>query len=58
MVPGNAYNKTSEEEAVQGHPNGCGCVAAGLRDGAGAGIGAAALLLGVGVFVSRRRRSS
>jgi hypothetical protein len=40
MVPGAAYNKTAEEEAVQDHPKGCGCVAAGLDP---SGVGAAGL---------------
>ena len=57
MVPSSAFGKTAEEEAVQGHPKGCGCVAAGLTDGAGTG----ALCLGglglVGLAVVRRRRS-
>jgi hypothetical protein len=59
MVPKGAYNKTAEEEAVQGHPQGCGCVAAGL-DGtgggafAGLGIGFAAVAAAV---AARRRRS-
>jgi len=57
MVPGTAYNKTAEEEAVQGHPSGCGCVVPGLS-GLGplpqtvllSGLGAVALVL------ARRRR--
>jgi hypothetical protein len=55
MVPGSAFNKTSEEEAVQGHPSGCGCVAAGLA-GEGGALGAGAAI-GAGLFVARRRRS-
>ena len=56
MVPGSAYNKTSEEEAVKGHPNGCGCVAAGLDGAATAGLaGGAAALLGLGLALRRRR---
>lgn len=57
MVPSSAYNKTSEEEAVQGHPSGCGCKAAGSGTALGMGgllclplVGAAALVL------ARRRR--
>jgi hypothetical protein len=54
MVPSSAFNKTSEEEAVQGHPKGCGCVTAGLEGGGLAG--GAAALLGLGLVVARRRR--
>ncbi|MGD0524108.1 MAG: MYXO-CTERM sorting domain-containing protein [Polyangiaceae bacterium] len=54
MVPDSAFNKTSEEEAVQGHPKGCGCVAAGLDGGTFAGGSLA--LLGLGLVVARRRR--
>jgi len=53
MVPGSAFNKTAEEEAVQDHPKGCGCVAAGLEHGSAA---AGAAILGVGIAVARRRR--
>jgi hypothetical protein len=53
MVPGSAFNKTAEEEAVQDHPKGCGCVAAGLGQGSAAG---AAAILGLGVAFGRRRR--
>jgi MYXO-CTERM domain-containing protein len=53
MVPGSAFNKTSEEEAVQDHPKGCGCVAAGLEQSSAAG---AAAILGLGMAVFRRRR--
>jgi hypothetical protein len=57
MVPGSAFNKTAEEESVKGHPSGCGCVVAGLEDGATTGalsLGAVGLL---GLTVVRRRRS-
>jgi hypothetical protein len=54
MVPASAFDKTSEEEAVQGHPKGCGCVAAGLDGGTFAG--GAAALLGLALVVARRRR--
>jgi hypothetical protein len=54
MVPSSAFDKTSEEEAVQGHPKGCGCVAAGLEGGTFAG--GAAALLGLALVVARRRR--
>jgi hypothetical protein len=53
MVPQSAYNKTAEEEGVQDHPKGCGCVAAGAETGSFAG-GAALLLLGL-TLVARRR---
>ena len=54
MVPSSAFDKTSEEEAVQGHPKGCGCVAAGLDGDTFAG--GAAALLGLALVVARRRR--
>jgi hypothetical protein len=54
MVPSSAYDKTAEEEAVQGHPKGCGCIAAGLEgSGVAGGFGA---LLGLGLVLARRRR--
>ena len=57
MVPTSAFDKTSEEEAVQGHPKGCGCVAAGLEGGTFAGGAVAVLsLAGLGLVVARRRR--
>jgi hypothetical protein len=57
MVPSSAYNKTAEEEAVQGHPSGCGCVAAG----SGTAVGVSALLSlplagAVALMLARRRR--
>jgi hypothetical protein len=49
MVPSSSFKKTQEEESVQGHPNGCGCVAAGLDaslpGGIGLGVIAASTLL-------------
>ena len=54
MVPSNAYSKTPEEEAVQGHPSGCGCVVVGLGPAGLAGPSAA--LLGLGLVSIRRRR--
>ena len=60
MVPSSAFNKTAEEEAVKGHPSGCGCIAAGLGPGAttravSLGLGGLGLL---GLAVARRRRRS
>jgi hypothetical protein len=55
MVPSSAFNKTDEEEAVKGHPSGCGCVEAGL-DG-GEALGGGAVLLGLGLVFAGRRRS-
>jgi hypothetical protein len=55
MIPGGAYHKTAEEESVQDHPKGCGCVAAGLDRGALAGSGA--VLVGLALAVARRRRT-
>jgi hypothetical protein len=59
MVPSSAFNKTAEEEAVQGHPKGCGCVAAGLNGGDGVGLSLAGFgLAGLVVLgVVRRRRA-
>jgi hypothetical protein len=56
MVPQSAYNKTAEEESVQDHPKGCGCVAAGAAESPLAGA-ASLLLLGLlGLaFLARRR---
>jgi hypothetical protein len=54
MVPSNAYSKTPEEEAVEGHPSGCGCRVVGLES---AGLsGSAVALLGLGLVAARRRR--
>jgi hypothetical protein len=55
MVPNSAYNKTAEEEAVQDHPKGCGCAAAGLERANlwGAGL----VLLCAAVMRARRRRA-
>ena len=54
MVPSNAYNRTAEEEAVQDHPKGCGCKAAGV-DRASGGAALAAMVV-LGFVVARRRR--
>jgi hypothetical protein len=57
MIPKDAFNKTAEEEAVKGHPSGCGCLVAGV-DGEGTLAGAAALLgLGLVVLRAARRRA-
>jgi hypothetical protein len=54
LVPSSAYNKTSEEEAVQGHPSGCGCVAAG--SGTAVGFVSLPLAGAVALMLARRRR--
>ena len=54
MVPDSAYNKTAEEEAVQGHPSGCGCVAAG--SGTAVGVLSLPLAGAVALMLARRRR--
>jgi hypothetical protein len=54
MVPSNAYTKTPEEEAVQGHPSGCGCVLVGVEPERSAGF--AVGILGLGILTTRRRR--
>jgi hypothetical protein len=56
MVPSNAYNKTAEEEAVQGHPEGCGCLTVGFGRGDLAGVVGA--LFGLWIVAARRRRIS
>jgi hypothetical protein len=58
IIPSSAFNKTAEEEAVKGHPGGCGCVAAGFDGGSAAGGAGALLALALGfarVAASRRR---
>jgi hypothetical protein len=55
MVPSTAYSKTPEEEAVQGHPSGCGCLVVGVGPEGLAGPTAA--LLGLGIVCMRRRRT-
>jgi len=52
MVPDSAFNKAPEEEAVQGHPKGCGCVAAGLD---GESLAGGAALVGLGLVAAGRR---
>jgi len=56
LVPQSAFNKTSEEEAVQDHPKGCGCVAAGLQGEAI--VGSSAAILGLALVLARRRPKS
>jgi MYXO-CTERM domain-containing protein len=56
MVPQGAFHKTAEEETVQDHPSGCGCVVAGAQSRGAVGAGAAALL-GIAIVLGRRRRS-
>jgi hypothetical protein len=58
MVPKGAYNKTAEEEAVSGHPKGCGCVAAGLDGGRALSAGSLAMVLAAGGLLRARRRRS
>jgi hypothetical protein len=57
MVPKNSFNKTAEEESVQGHPNGCGCVAAGLDGSLAGGFGIGALVASALLARVRARRS-
>ncbi len=54
LVPSSAFNKTAEEEAVQGHPSGCGCVAAG--SGTAMGVLSLPLAGAVALMLARRRR--
>jgi hypothetical protein len=59
LVPKNAFDKTTEEEAVRGHPSGCGCVAAGAeaRGWSEAGpVAGVAGLLGVVLLAALRAR--
>jgi hypothetical protein len=58
MVPDSAYNKTTEEVGVKDHPQGCGCIEAGLAESP---FGtSAALVLGtlgaLGLAIARRGR--
>lgn len=62
MVPAGAFDKTAEEEAVQGHPKGCGCVEAGLPVetlplGALGSLGVGAALVLAGRRRARRERA-
>jgi MYXO-CTERM domain-containing protein len=54
MVPSSAYNRTPEEEAVQGHPKGCGCRVTGVE--AGTAASATVALFGLALVAVRRRR--
>jgi hypothetical protein len=58
MVPSSAYNKTAEEEAVQDHPKGCGCIAAGLDTKNAFGGAGVSALLSLGLAAARRRRKA
>jgi hypothetical protein len=55
MVPSSAYNKTSEEEAVHGHPSGCGCFVVGQRRPAEVGAGGFLGVALAALFLVRRR---
>jgi len=58
MVPQSAYNKTAEEEGVQDHPKGCGCIVAGAAESPLAGA-ASLLLVGLlGIALVARRRAA
>ena len=54
MVPKGAFNRTKDEESVQEHPSGCGCIVAGVESRSALGAGAAALL-GIALVFGRRR---
>ncbi len=56
MIPHGAFQKREEEETVQDHPKGCGCIAAGLDRGSAGAAGAA--LFGLGLVLARRRSKS
>jgi hypothetical protein len=55
MIPAEAFNKTAEEEGVKGHPQGCGCLVAGLP-GFPPGAGSV-LAVGIAAAFARRRRN-
>jgi hypothetical protein len=61
MVPDTAFGKTKEEEGVKDHPQGCGCIEAGMAESP-FGTSAALVLGTVGalalVVARRSRRSS
>jgi hypothetical protein len=56
MVPKSSFNKTAEEESVQDHPKGCGCVAAGLDATWPGGLGLGAILTSALLVRARARR--
>jgi hypothetical protein len=56
MVPKSSFNKTAEEESVQDHPKGCGCVAAGLDATLPGGLGLAAIMTSALLVRARARR--
>lgn len=56
MVPKDAYNKRAEEEAVQDHPKGCGCVVVGVPGSGRLASMSAGALAALGIVVARRRR--
>jgi hypothetical protein len=56
MVPKGAFNKTAEEESVQDHPKGCGCVAAGLDATLPGGLGLGAIMTSALLVRARARR--
>jgi ABC-type amino acid transport substrate-binding protein len=55
MIPKSSYDRTPEEEAVHGH-GGCGCITAGLGEGAALGGPAAGIAIAL-VSLRRRRRA-
>lgn len=57
MVPQTAFDKTNEE-SMQEHPKGCGCVAAGADAKALSGGSATLLAVGTALLLARRRRFS
>jgi hypothetical protein len=56
MVPKGSFNRTAQEEAVQDHPKGCGCVAAGLERGSPVGALGSAIALGLALGIAGVRR--
>jgi len=57
FVPSDAYQKTEEEEAVQGKPGGCGCSVPGLS-GSSQALLAVGTALGLLALSRRRRRAA
>jgi hypothetical protein len=58
FVPPDAYQKTEEEEAVQGKPGGCGCSVPGLSGTSQAALAGLVAGLGLLAFARRRRRAA